>query len=100
MKSDTAATFYVAPGKMARSSADYRCIYLNTANEELSQKYRLQLRGQALRAVTLSAGVAVFPDHADSTEVLVRAADQALYGAKAERRNRVLVSPSLTKAKI
>lgn len=64
------------------------------------KQYRLQLRGQALRAVTLSAGIAVFPDHADSTEGLVRAADLALYRAKAEGRNRVLVSSSLTEAKI
>lgn len=38
--------------------------------------------------VTISAGVAVFPIHGSSLESLVRAADQALYVAKANGKNR------------
>lgn len=41
------------------------------------------------KKVTISVGVAAFPADADSTEDLVDAADQALYRAKAEGRNRV-----------
>lgn len=39
---------------------------------------------------TLSIGVAVFPDHGDSAEVVIRKADAALYLAKTSGRNRVV----------
>ncbi|MCC7361533.1 MAG: diguanylate cyclase [Anaerolineales bacterium] len=47
---------------------------------------------QLLNAVTLSVGVAVFPHHEDSGELIVRAADEALYQAKQAGRNRVCVA--------
>jgi diguanylate cyclase (GGDEF)-like protein len=56
----------------------------------------LHIRGQALGAVTISAGIAVFPGHGENAEELMRAADLALYRAKNEGRDRVLVgNPSL-----
>jgi diguanylate cyclase (GGDEF)-like protein len=39
-------------------------------------------------AVTISIGVAVYPEHGDSPPTLVRAADQAMYAAKASGRDR------------
>ena len=39
-------------------------------------------------AITISIGVAVYPDHGDSPSSLVRAADLALYVAKGEGRDR------------
>ncbi len=39
--------------------------------------------------LTISIGLAVFPDHAGGDEELVKKADQALYAAKAAGRNRV-----------
>lgn len=48
--------------------------------------------GRALAAdvtVTISAGVAGFPEHASEAETLIMAADRALYEAKAAGRNRV-----------
>jgi diguanylate cyclase (GGDEF)-like protein len=45
-----------------------------------------------LLGVTASLGVALFPDHAADPDALTRAADLALYEAKARGRNRVVVS--------
>lgn len=44
-----------------------------------------------LRGVTASLGVALYPEHAGDAEALLRAADQALYEAKAAGRNQVRV---------
>jgi len=55
------------------------------------KRLNVQHRGQSLGAVSLSIGVAVFPDHGLTVEDLLRASDQALYRAKAEGRNRVVL---------
>jgi diguanylate cyclase (GGDEF)-like protein len=44
------------------------------------------------RAVTLSAGVAAFPDHGGGREELIRAADTGLYAAKQAGRNQVFLA--------
>ena len=51
------------------------------------------IRGERdrLRGVTASVGVALYPEHASNAEMLLRAADEALYDAKAAGRNRVKV---------
>lgn len=49
------------------------------------------VEGQAV-AVSASIGVALYPDHAASGDTLVRAADGAMYGAKAAGRNRAMVA--------
>jgi len=41
------------------------------------------------RTVTISAGIAVFPEHGTSRDELVRAADGALYAAKQAGRNQI-----------
>jgi diguanylate cyclase (GGDEF)-like protein/PAS domain S-box-containing protein len=46
---------------------------------------------QRLPPVTISLGVAGFPDHGTTAEALIRAADQALYQAKRSGRNCVVV---------
>lgn len=48
--------------------------------------------GQLLGAVTLSLGVAVYPLHGATGEAVLRAADAALYRAKQQGRNRVVVA--------
>jgi diguanylate cyclase (GGDEF)-like protein len=48
--------------------------------------------GQALAQVTISLGVAVFPEHGVSADDIIRAADQALYEAKHSGRNCVVVA--------
>jgi diguanylate cyclase (GGDEF)-like protein len=42
--------------------------------------------------VTISAGIAMMPDDADSTSALFEAADKALYTAKRTGRNRVIMA--------
>lgn len=44
------------------------------------------------RTVTLSAGVASFPDHGRGRDELIRAADNGLYAAKQSGRNRVCLA--------
>ena len=51
-------------------------------------------RGQMLESVTLSLGVAMFPDHGATGRDVLRAADDAMYRAKAQGRNRVMVAES------
>ena len=49
---------------------------------------------QVLGKVTFSIGISVYPDDGANAEELVRAADQALYLAKREGRDRIVVSQS------
>ncbi len=49
-------------------------------------------RGQSLGPILLSLGVAAFPRHGATGEALLRAADAALYRAKNEGRDRVIVA--------
>jgi diguanylate cyclase (GGDEF)-like protein len=51
----------------------------------------VQHRGQSLGTVTLSLGVAVFPEHGTTFEEILRVADRALYRAKEKGRDRVVV---------
>jgi diguanylate cyclase (GGDEF)-like protein len=44
--------------------------------------------------VTVSIGVAAFPEHGDTPEAIIASADQALYQAKRNGRNRVVLASS------
>lgn len=59
---------------------------------KIAVRSHLQFDGQALTAVTLSLGVAVFPEHGVTTEAILKAADTALYRAKHNGRGRVEVA--------
>jgi len=55
------------------------------------------MESQPLGHVTLSAGVATFPVDASNEEALIKAADESLYEAKSQGRNRVVTyMPSQT----
>lgn len=56
------------------------------------RKVDLRFQNKSLVTLTLSIGVSVFPDHGELVETLIGAADQALYRAKHEGRNRVLTA--------
>lgn len=43
-------------------------------------------------SLTMSVGVAIFPDHGDDAPSLIAAADQAMHQAKASGRNRIVVA--------
>jgi diguanylate cyclase (GGDEF)-like protein len=65
----------------------------------LAEKFRKRIRNLDLRiqhkpidTVTLSIGIALFPHHAHDAELLLKSADEALYRAKAEGRDRVIVA--------
>lgn len=53
---------------------------------------KIEYEGQQLETVTLSLGVAMFQEHGSTKEVLFNAVDGALYRAKHEGRNRVIVA--------
>jgi diguanylate cyclase (GGDEF)-like protein len=56
------------------------------------------IEGGASLMVTISAGVAVLPDDVSRIDVLLGAADRALYAAKRGGRNRVVMYAELAKA--
>ncbi|HLE91270.1 MAG TPA: sensor domain-containing diguanylate cyclase [Anaerolineales bacterium] len=59
---------------------------------EYAEQFHLQFEGQTLEAVTLSLGVAVFPENGSTSAAILKAADDALYRAKREGRGRVVVA--------
>ena len=52
----------------------------------------VEFEGQTLEAVTLSLGVAIFPEHGPTKDAILGSADTALYRAKGEGRDRVVVA--------
>jgi len=59
---------------------------------EAVKQMLVQHRGQPLNPISLSVGVATYGEHGTSAEVLVRAADAALYLAKKQGRDQVVVA--------
>jgi diguanylate cyclase (GGDEF)-like protein len=59
---------------------------------EYAKQLHLQFEGQTLEAVTLSIGVAVFPENGFSTATIIKAADEALYRAKRDGRDCVVLA--------
>ena len=56
------------------------------------ENHHFPIRGCAPGFVTASLGVAHFPTHAEQAEIVLKLADEALYRAKNEGRNRVAVA--------
>jgi predicted signal transduction protein with EAL and GGDEF domain len=61
------------------------------------QNITVSLHGQLIGPLTMSFGVTVSPDLADTAEALVANADRAMYSAKQQGRNRVVLA-ELTEA--
>ena len=60
--------------------------------QEQVRNLHVRYRGETLRRITLSIGVAGFPKHGRTASQIVTAADRALYQAKASGRDRVIVA--------
>jgi diguanylate cyclase (GGDEF)-like protein len=58
-------------------------------------RLRVEYGQQPLGNVTISVGVAVFPEHGETAEALLKASDAALYRAKAGGRDRVMVAEAV-----
>lgn len=56
------------------------------------KRLKLQHRRQQLGSITVSLGVAIFPDRGLTGEAVIAAADGALYEAKKQGRDRVIVA--------
>ena len=76
---------------LAGASIDAACKRAELLREELKQ-LTVRHAGQVLGRITVSIGVSAFPGHGATVEELVRAADKALYRAKAEGRDRIVVA--------
>lgn len=57
------------------------------------RELRIFERGRDLGAITISTGIAYAPDHANTVDELIAAADRALYNAKSAGRDRVASPP-------
>jgi diguanylate cyclase (GGDEF)-like protein/PAS domain S-box-containing protein len=85
----------------SRYGGDEFIIILPDASREVTKKraerfrddahaIQIQLEGHTLETVTISLGVAVFPEDGSSSAAVLKAADDALYRAKREGRGQVV----------
>jgi diguanylate cyclase (GGDEF)-like protein/PAS domain S-box-containing protein len=75
---------------LPESSIEDTYKYAESLRNEI-KNMKVQFRGQALPSITLSFGIAAYPDHGLETIELLRVADKALYRAKEEGRDRVII---------
>lgn len=54
--------------------------------------FKVEHLGSPLETVTISAGVAIYPLHGTTAATIVKAADEALYLAKEQGRNRIVAA--------
>jgi len=74
---------------LSESSLEDTCKRAEKVREEI-KKMELIFQGKTLGSVTISMGVAAYPVHGRTLEELLRVADNALYKAKQEGRDRVI----------
>ena len=63
------------------------------------RKLTVVFRGQTLGRITLSVGIAGYPGSGNDAEELLRKADEALYRAKTEGRDRIVVDEQFAAVK-
>jgi len=77
--------FVIILPEMSEKLALERAEYIRRAVSNL----HVHFKGQSLRKITMSVGIAMYPNHAKSSNDLLRLADSALYEAKHAGRNHV-----------
>ncbi|MDI6871621.1 MAG: diguanylate cyclase [Bacillota bacterium] len=89
---------------VCRYGGDEFAVILNDAGAETATAIAERVRGAVERCaglvgappgITVSLGIAIYPDNAESAEELVKRADEALYRIKLSRRNAVQVYSSV-----
>ena len=75
---------------LPESSVEDTCKYAESLRKEI-KNMKINFRDQQLPSVTLSFGIAAYPDHGLDTIELIRIADKALYMAKEKGRDRVVI---------
>jgi diguanylate cyclase (GGDEF)-like protein len=72
-----------------------RAVAARRAEEMLRSTLAIQLvhEGRELPPITVSIGLAMFPEHGEQPEEMMRLADQAVYRAKSQGRNQVCFPP-------
>lgn len=78
---------------LPQSSLDDTFARAEHLRQAVKQLY-LEIHYQALGAITISIGVACFPEHGQTGAEVIQAADAALYRAKAKGRDRVVRAES------
>ncbi|MDP9159717.1 MAG: GGDEF domain-containing protein, partial [Acidobacteriota bacterium] len=81
----------IMPGASA-SIAEIRAEGLRSKTKAL----KVQHLGHMLGTITISCGVAIFPDHGGTTSEVLRNADAALYRAKQNGRDQVVLARPLS----
>jgi diguanylate cyclase (GGDEF)-like protein len=79
--------------------ADIDLTVLTARAEDLRSRVaavRVEHRGEPVPGATLSAGIALYPQHGASASLVIDAADAALYSAKRAGRNRVVTAAVLS----
>ena len=76
---------------LAEASLETGCERAAKLREQVAN-LQIGYRGETLRRITVSIGVAAFPQHGTSAAPLLRSADEALYRAKAGGKDCVVVA--------
>jgi diguanylate cyclase (GGDEF)-like protein len=84
---------------LASTSIDAACKRAERLREEMKD-LNVEYAGRPLGKITLSIGISVFPVHATTTEELLLLADQALYRAKKEGRDKMVLASEVENVKV
>lgn len=76
---------------LPESSARDAALRANVLRSDV-KSLRLQYKNQNLGALSISAGVAAFPEHASAADELLQIADQCLYESKSRGRDFVTMA--------
>jgi len=76
---------------LAGASQEITLMRAEQIREEIRQ-LPMYFEGRALEVVTLSIGIAIYPAHGETKDMLLKTADAALYRAKRDGRDRVVLA--------